>query len=208
MEIWETNKLILFIAFVIPGFVSMKAYELIFPAQSRDSSGRIIDAVAYSCFNYAVMLLPILMVESSALRTAVPTAYALFYVFVLLISPLLLTCLVRYIRYLSILQKWLPHPVLKPWDYVFGQRASYWVVVTLNDGRRLGGKYCRKSFASSAPAIEQIYLEKCWELNDAGGFERERCDSAGVLVLSQNVASIELFHITERGQDEQQEQRV
>lgn len=52
MDIWDTNKLILFIAFVIPGFVSLKTYELLVPANMKDSDKRLIDAVAYSSVKY------------------------------------------------------------------------------------------------------------------------------------------------------------
>ena len=48
MDIWDINKLLLFIALVIPGFVSLKTYELLFPAALKESDKLLIDAVAYS----------------------------------------------------------------------------------------------------------------------------------------------------------------
>lgn len=41
MDIWEVDKLILFIAFVIPGFIALKMYELIFPGEEKDSSAHV-----------------------------------------------------------------------------------------------------------------------------------------------------------------------
>ncbi len=38
MSILEQDNLLLFIAFVIPGFVSLKAYELLTPSQHVESS--------------------------------------------------------------------------------------------------------------------------------------------------------------------------
>jgi hypothetical protein len=197
MDIWDANKLGLFIAFVVPGFVSLKTYELISPRAAKDASQQLIDAVAYSCINYALLLWPILVIQSSDVRTSYPTLYAAFYAFVLLIAPVSWACLTKWARTTQFVQRSLPHPTGKPWDYVFGQRKRFWVVVTLKDGKRLGGRYDSKSFASSSPATEQIFLEQCWNLNDDGGFERQREGGAGILILATDLLSLEFFNIVE-----------
>ena len=97
-----------------------------------------------------------------------------------------------YIRTRDFFQRNAPHPTAKPWDYVFAQRKSYWVKVTLKDGTVIAGRYGDKSFASSAPAPEQIYLEQTWVLNNNGGFERAKNDTAGVLILSSEISYVEL----------------
>ena len=38
-----------------------------------------------------------------------------------------------------------------------------------------------------------MYSEKTWVLNEDGGFERERVSSKGIIVLSTDIQSIELF---------------
>jgi hypothetical protein len=76
---------------------------------------------------------------------------------------------------------------------VFGQRKRYWVIVTLKDGEKIAGRYDTKSFASSTPSPEQIYLEEAWNLNVDGGFERRREESAGILVISSEIRSVEFF---------------
>ena len=88
MDIWEANKLLLFIAFVIPGFVSLKMYGLLFPSPIRDSDKQLIDAIAYSSVNYALLLWPIYEIETHQIRESYPTAYILFYVFVLFVAPI------------------------------------------------------------------------------------------------------------------------
>lgn len=197
MEIWEADKLILFVAFVIPGFVSIKVYSLLFPASEKSTTDQLVDAVAYSCINYAIMLWPIYEIESHGVRKYYPTLYIVFYVMVMLVMPVILALSLRYLRQISFLQNFLPHPILRPWDYVFSRRRSYWVIVSLKDGKKIGGRYCRSSFSSSSPAPEQIYLEETWVVNDDGGLERKRTDSAGILVLSAEIVTIEFFNITE-----------
>ena len=50
----------------------------------------------------------------------------------------------------------------------------------------------KNSFASSAPAEEQIYLEETWVLNEKGGFERKKNTTAGVIILASEISHIEL----------------
>ena len=58
MVSFDQNEFILFIFFVIPGMIAIKTYGLITPS-SVNTSKQIIDAITYSCFNYAVLLWPI-----------------------------------------------------------------------------------------------------------------------------------------------------
>lgn len=194
MEIWEVDELILFVAFVIPGFISIKAYELLFPTQPVSSTDKIIDAIAYSCINYAILIWPILLVEKARVQVPYPNLYALFYMFVLFIAPIIWVIVWKWIRERDFFQAMVPHPTQKPWDFVFGQRKTYWVVVMLKDGRKIAGMYGLNSFASSAPAKEQIYLEQVWILNEEGGFDRPAEQTAGVIVLESEIVSVELMH--------------
>lgn len=193
MSIWELDKLYLFIAFVIPGFIGLKAYEIIVPGNAKDSSKQLIDAIAFSCLNYALLLWPILWVENSNLKKEHINIYALFYLFVLFMAPILWGLLWKKIRTTEMFQKNAPHPTLKPWDYVFGKRQAYWVIVNLKNGTKIAGKYDSNSFVSSAPAEEQLYLEEHWVLNEDGGFERPRETTEGVIILSDEILYVELF---------------
>ncbi len=195
MDIWEVNKLLLFIAFVVPGFISLKTYALLQPAQFKDSSQQLIDAVSYSSINYALLIGPIYAVEHFNLRASYPTLYVLFYVVVLLFAPIGWAWAFHWLRKTQLFQHSIAHPTLKPWDFVFSQRAPYWVIATLNDGRQVAGLYWAKSFASSNPAPEQIYLQETWVLNEDGGFERRREDSAGIIILAKEITTLELFHV-------------
>lgn len=196
MDIWETDKLLLFIAFVVPGFISLKTYELLFPRAPKKSADQLIDAIAYSSVNYALLLWPIFEIELHDVRSTSPTLYILFYVFVLLLAPILWACLLRKLRTTKFIQKTMPHPTAKPWDYVFGQLKPYWIIVTLKDGKQIAGRYGKLSFASSSPANEQIYLQETWKLKPNGGFDRARVDSAGIIILSSDIVTVEFFNIT------------
>ena len=195
MDIWESNKLFLFIAFVIPGFISIKVYNLLFPTEQKSSGEQLIDAIAYSSINYAILLLPIYEIEIHGVRETYPTLYILFYVIVLFIAPVLWSLLIKTSRTSKLLQRIMPHPTEKPWDYVFGKRKPYWVIVTLKDGKQFAGRYDSNSFSSSAPAAEQLYLEETWVLNSDGGLERPRAETAGILILSSEITTVEFFNL-------------
>jgi hypothetical protein len=196
MDIWETNKLLLFIAFVIPGFVSLKIYGILFPPTPDKNDKLLIDAVAYSSINYALLSLPIYAVETYGIRKEYPLAYILFYCFVLFFAPICWAFLMRKLRTTEFFLRKMPHPIATPWDYVFGQRQSYWIIVTLKDGKQFAGRYDSASFASSFPAKEHIFLEESWVLNSDGGFERQRIDTAGILILSSDIITVEFFNMT------------
>ena len=192
MDIWDVDKLALFIAFIIPGFISIKAYQLLFPSATIATSDQLVDAIAYSSINYAILIFPILGIESSQLKTIHPFLYYVFYIFVLFLAPILWVFIWRLLRTREFFQRNAPHPTAKPWDYVFSQRKPCWVKVHLKDGTIIAGRYAEKSFASSAPAEEQIYLEETWILNENGGFERAKNNTTGVIILSSEISHIEL----------------
>lgn len=114
MDIWAADKLILFIAFVIPGFISIKCYQLLQPGVVRNAADQVVDAIAYSCINYALFLWLIFAVERSALRDAHPLLYGIFYVVVLLVGPVIWAVMWRWMRSWEVFQRNAPHPTAKP----------------------------------------------------------------------------------------------
>ena len=191
MNIWEIDKLQIFIMFVIPGFITLKTYELLYPSQIKDSSKQIIDAVTYSCINYALLYWLIVQVETSELKTVHSGLYTAFYMFVLLIFPIIIAFLWKMLRESEYFQKRIHHPTQMPWDYFFAKKECCWVKITLKNGDVIGGYYGTKSFASNAPATEQVYLEQKWVLSDKGAFEREVKNTFGVIILTSEISHIE-----------------
>lgn len=193
MDILDWNKLTLFIIFVVPGFISLKTYDLLCPRGERKTADQLIDAVAYSSINFALLLWPIYEMESNDVSSSFPTAYVLFYVFVLFVAPVTWACLFLKMRRSKFIQLAAPHPTLKPWDFFFSGAQPCWVIVTLKDGKQIAGKFGQRSFASSTPASEQLYLEEAWVVSGGGGLERARKNTGGILVLSPDIVTVEFF---------------
>ncbi|MEY0489128.1 DUF6338 family protein [Proteus terrae] len=197
MDIWEVNKLILFITFVIPGFLSMKIYSILQPNVRLDMTKYFIDIISYSCINYGIWVLPIYFIQNSNLYYNCFILYLFFYLVVLFISPIFLVVILVWIRSWRWLSRLLPHPTGRAWDYFFRLGHTCWVIVTLKNSEKIAGKFSINSFASSSPEPEQLYLEEHWVLNDDGGFERPRVETLGILILSSEIESIEFFKFTE-----------
>jgi len=192
MDIWEKSKLLIFIIFVIPGFLSMKLYSILHPNVMIDTTKTIVEVVTYSCINYAIWFFPIYYIETTSFFVS-PFSYSIFYLCVLFLSPILLTSFLVWMRTWKWLGKYLPHPTGRAWDYYFGLRKHAWIIVTLKSGKKIGGKYSYESFSSSAPNPEHLYIEENWVINDDGGLERPRNDTMGILILSSEIESIEFF---------------
>lgn len=193
MDVWAIDKLVIFIAFVIPGFIAMKTYGLLAATGHRDTSQQLIDVVTYSCINYAILAFPILAIESSDAREIAPYWYFAAWTLFLLVVPVATALAFWKLRATEFFQKTLPHPVGKPWDYFFAQRRQLWTVITLKDGRKVGGLFGSKSFASSHPYPPEIYLEDAWLVNADDGLDRIRTDTAGVLITGSEISTIEFF---------------
>jgi len=141
--------------------------------------------------------MPILLVETSNIRKEHHFLYGLFYFFVLFVFPIIWALLWHYLRKSHFFQNKMTHPTPKPWDFVFSQRKLYWIKVTLKNGMVLAGKYGEKSFASSYPEEDQIYLEEAWLLNNKGGFNRPKKRTSGIIIMSSEILYVEFLKYEE-----------
>lgn len=195
MDILEKGKLFLFVLFIMPGFISMRVYRLFHPSADSDTSKVLIDVVSYSCINFSLLLIPIYLIEKNNIFISHPVLYYLFYLFVLIIIPVLLPIILLKIRSCEKVKRVLPHPIGRSWDYFFSTRQCCWVLVTLKNGKKYGGYYGSESFASNSPEPEQIYLEKHWALDDDGDFDHELTDTLGIIILTNEIESVEFIKV-------------
>lgn len=199
MDFLEESKLMLFIVFMMPGFICMKVYNLLYPMQVRDFNQSILDSITYSCVIYGFNSVFILLVEYLKLSLSFPVLYSFFYFYVIFISPVALAYVWVCLRESDWLRKLnIAHPDNSPWDFVFKTRTACWVIITLNDSTKIYGKYGSGSFVSSYPHEPQIYLDECWHPNEEGGFGKKHKASAGIIVLSKDIRSVELLEDEDR----------
>jgi hypothetical protein len=181
----------------MPGFISMRVYRLFHPTVDRDTSKVLIDVVSYSCINYAFVLIPIYLIENYNIFHTNPFWYYVFYFCVLIVIPVLLPIALLWFRRCNKIRQYLPHPMGRAWDYYFSTNQCCWVLVTLKSGKKYGGYYGYNSFASGSPEPEQIYLEKHWALDDDNDFDHELADTLGIIILTNEIESVEFIRSRE-----------
>ncbi|MFD1555766.1 DUF6338 family protein [Paraburkholderia silviterrae] len=193
MDITSVDKLLLAVVFLIPGFVAMKVYSVLTSSERLDASKALVDALAFSCLTYAAFSWAILWVREVQLAAFHPVWFGVFCVALLFIAPAIAAVALFAARRLRSVARWLPHPVGKPWDFVFSRREQAYVIVTLNSGRRIGGFYGGESFASSHPYEEQIFIETVWDIDDEQGFKEKHTRSRGMMISGANIETIEFI---------------
>lgn len=189
------GTLALFLIFFIPGFITLKVYDLLVPGEVRDFSKSLLDAIAYSSLNFAALIWLVLVVRSGNLPPW------LWYpaTFVLLVGmPVVWPVVFLWIRRRPKVARHVASANARVWDDIFAKRIPYWVIVHLKDQRRIGGFFGERSFASHSPAPAEVYLEEVWHVDENGGFTGSRIEAtAGILVMGTEIQALEFFQYNE-----------
>ena len=193
MEIWSVDKLVLFVAFFVPGFIALQIYSLLVSIDDSDLPKRLPAVVAYSAVHYAITGW-IILVAPENLRIA--AAYL-----VVLILPIFWPPVVLLIRDPK---RWGPiicsrelfesilSPEASPWDRVFTNKARF-VRVKLKTGGFAGGFLGVGSVVSAYPCPEQLYISNAFTLDQKTGEFGEELANTGILVNGAEISIIELI---------------
>ena len=193
MDIWEPDKIILFLTLFMPGFISIKVYGLIVASKPRDFTSSVLEAIGYSVLNFAVLSWLIFLITSHNFEELNPTLYSLCIILIFFIFPIIWPLLFIWISKFNLFKRYILSPINMPWDDVFNRRKSYWVIIHLKDGRMVGGKYGKLSRASAYPNQRQIFLENLWELDEKNAFSKKVERSRGAIFFEDDISIIEFF---------------
>jgi len=193
MEILEINKIVLFIIFFIPGFISMKVYHLMIASEAINFSESIGEVIAFSSINYAALSWLIILVDKFDLLNKHFTLFILSVIFIIFIAPIFWTIIFVWLSKSKKLRKYILSPIKNPWDYYFEKKKSCWVIVNLKNGEKIGGVYSDNSFSSAYPHKEQIYLEELWDIGTNGNFLKKISRTDGIIIIGDEIKSIELY---------------
>jgi hypothetical protein len=184
------ETLALFLIFFIPGFISLKVYDLLIPGERRDFTKSFFDAMAYTALNFAALLWLIALVRSGSLS---PWQWFIAMFFLLIGMPALWPLLFLQIRRHPAIAQRVTSPHPRVWDDIFARRTPYWVIVHLRDQRRIGGLYGGGSFTSHSPAPPEIYLEQVWHVDEKGFTGTVVKSTAGILIMGTDILALEFF---------------
>lgn len=179
--------------FFIPGFIYLKTYRLFVADQKADFSKDWYEAIGISLINFIVFSYPIYLINTNNLLTHNPFIYFLITASIILVAPIFWSWLFYKISSKKWFSKFFITPTKSAWDSFFSKRESYFVLVTLKSGKKIGGKYGVNSYSSVYPHSNEIYLEEVWKLNDNDGFEFKIEQTQGILITENEISTIEFY---------------
>lgn len=204
LEIFSPGKFdwVIFFVFFIPGFISIKIWSLIIPSEHRKIPDYILEAISYSCFNYALLSPLIILISKEAFQTSYPIWTFIIIFLMLFVFPIIWPILFSLILSTDFLKGRIVNLIPNAWDHFFGQGEPCWVLITLKNGKYIGGLYREGSFASSYPNSEDIYISEVWSIDDKGEFKSKIENTKGMWISKDAFDYIEFFEIIEESEDD------
>lgn len=183
------------ILFAIPGFISMKVYGLIVAGERADSSKQVMDCVAYSAINYGlatgIYLLINLLLSLCSLRLPSPFSPWVLFPSVFL-TPVAWPLIWLKVLKIKIVKTQTISPHATAWDLFFSTKQPAYVLITMKDGKVIGGWYGEKSGTSTFPNPNQIYLEQVWKI-EGRRFIKPFSRTGGIILSCEDFTSIEFL---------------
>lgn len=187
------ENIVLLVTFFIPGFIYLKSYRLFVPDTKNDFSKEWYEALGISIINFILFSYPIFKLNKSDFLGHYPFTYFLLFGLMIIIAPILWAFIFYKITCKKWFSRFLINPTKSAWDSFFSQRESYYVIVTLKNGRKIGGKYGMKSYSSVFPQKNDIYIEELWKLNKKDGFKYKIEQTQGILITEGEISTIEFY---------------
>jgi len=190
------ETIVAFLIFIVPGFISLRTYEVIRGGEPRKINESLIDVVIYS-FATDVLWAALFYLGSIILPSqAQAVASVLALPIALIATPIVLAWAWWKLQRRLARSGAIADPTAKPWDKIFNrvvsEKRDVGLILTLPDGRKLGGRYVDPGFASSYPADEQLLVGETWKLNqETGAFEARVVGTYGFLIDKKDVLTIE-----------------
>jgi hypothetical protein len=196
----NVTTLLAFLLLIVPGTISLRAYDRLRSRRSRKINESFIDIVIASFINDAIWVLVFQPVKADVQRGTIPSPQlALTIVLAFLISPIVLAGIYAFVEDLLSKIGFVSDAEPRPWDKWFKtvkreRRELAIILVMKSDHRAIGGRYVPPGFASSEPAEEAIHIGEVWEMDqEDGSFLRAVDGSLGIFVQMSDVETIEFL---------------
>jgi hypothetical protein len=201
--------LIILVAFVLPGFVTVLIQERTFKsAEDQTGLDRLLRILYYSIWVYLLVAVFALIFHID--RESIEVLYEEFEgdpaelvwrgTLAILVPSFLIAHTTRLwsgsqtqsrlLRTARINER---HEQPTAWDYFFRQRHNVYVRVTMGDGARVLGFYGAKSFAAYAKDGGDLYLERHYMPTEVQWFGPEPDDSHGVWIKMGDAIAVEFY---------------
>jgi hypothetical protein len=213
--------LIILVAFVLPGFVTVLLQEHMFKsADDPTPLDRLLRIVAYSVVSYLLIAIAVIVLDvrrSDILHeyhryTADPAQLVWRGVLLVLVPAVIVAgstlLLSRWRRRGPLLERIglnSRHNEPTAWDFFFRQARNAYVTIRLVDGHQVAGYYGSESFAAYAKDGRDLFLEQgCdWDA-EAEWFAEPVPESCGIWVNTTNAVLVEFYTPGSNGETTQQ----
>ena len=174
-NILKPDTLTLFLYFVVPGFVAIRAYDLLIPAERRDFGAALIEVVSHSLLNW-VLFAPLLAVPNATNPGVLEFGSALARFGYVFVAPVVLAIATYYFRtarprilrrLLKILRINIVDPMPTAWDEFFARGEPCYMLFHLKSKETIGGVFSTRSFATAYPGPQELYVEQLWIIDEA-----------------------------------------
>ncbi len=178
-----------FVTLLLPGLIAILIYDLRVPGKRRKYGEIVLAIVVYSA------TLDLIGIAGGALFPKMPAALYIG-IFAVLV-PALVGWFAVDLRELLAREGLALSPFPMAWDQVFRRLGTsdelYGLVVTLSDGRKVGGIYDMTSFVSTYPADGDLLIGAPCEVNqETGIFEGRIATSYGLYIKRSDILAIEV----------------
>lgn len=204
------TALILLVAFVLPGFVTVSIQERTFRLAFEETPfDRLLRAVYYSVWCYLLVGIVAVLAgidrpevesfvrehsDSPALMIVAATTAMLVIASVIATATRLWddskSLRPATLKLLGINQR---HLTPTGWDFLFADTYETCVRVTLSSGQKILGYYGRESFAAYAKDGADLFLQSLYESDKNGWFKGAADGSRGVWISASEVVCIEFY---------------
>ena len=188
----ETLPLLVF--FVLPGYLSWGVWRIIVPARTTRLSDSLVAILMLGLLNYILVGWWGLAIS----REFGTLGQAVMFAGIFVIVPIAWPFIPRMLISIPFIAQRIVHPTPKAWDYFFGLHIPCFVLVRLKNGSLLGGAMDARSFASSYPSAEDMYLEQLWKITKEGQFLEPLPATKGALISRSECEYIQFVELTHR----------
>ncbi|HBI7094621.1 DUF6338 family protein [Clostridium perfringens] len=171
------ENIALLIIWIMPGFISIKVWSMLVASTRKKASEIIIECIISSFFNIIVYQVGLLVLADNIYIEGT------WFVACILILPVIWPIMLKKIMDKNFIKNKIIDPVPKAWDKLFQRGEDMYLIIHMNDGKKIGGYYGKKSYASSYPEMEDIYIEEVWELE----IERDEENDTEELALKNKI---------------------
>lgn len=200
LKIFETlgsvtvEQLLAFAALIVPGFISLRVYDMQRGGEARKINDVLIDVLVYSFASDLVALMALGSISAIVPPAVQPIARASTLAVVLIAVPVILAVTLFNVQRLLMRNRAIPDTSTKPWNRVINQiareRLDVGVILTLRDGRAVGARI------GSPPALasdgDDLLLGEVWTIDkERATFGEPSRGSLGIIINRADCQTIE-----------------